>query len=417
MRHLIWLRTRHWVIGLIVLAILVAWWVAMRAAETDYQWSQVDDLGPTMPLSAPSLLSPPLAVIRQTSVPGAPLIYQPLNTGRSVPILSYPDVNPRQWQAAFARDDAYHVVWLEPDNRLRSALIAAHGETQRGPIMLAADVQPDFVTLTLADGRLLVVWIAARTGDLNALVIDAAGRPGPVSTPILGGVVRIAAALDHAERVHLAWLTAPAPAQWEMRYQVSGVYPVAIDTPITLHTFRLAPGESLTSFRMGLDNTHGYLFWGTTTAEQPDIERLQMLSFPLDASADVRVLDLVLPKDFQPSEQTLAYGHVGRIALPESKPGHAAALRWPRPASGQSAVFPLALAVRTSDGWRPGIVYFRQGEMLGHQIVAPWPADAGPPALWADPSGNLYLVWAGLRNTSPHLYVASTNGRGLIPID
>jgi hypothetical protein len=186
-----------------------------------------------------------------------------------------------------------------------------------------------------------------------------------------------------------------------------------MDSPSVLHSLTLLPGESLTTFRIGLERTHGYLFLGTSSAEQPDVEHVRVLSFPLDSPAVVRAFDLLLPDHFTPSGPPLDVLHIGRIEPVPDTPLHPAALRWPRPAPGQHTILPLAVSLRASDGWRPGIVYFQSGDLLGFQEIAPLPADGGPPALLVEPSGDLHLAWVGLDGASPHLYTAHTGGKGL----
>jgi hypothetical protein len=105
---------------------------------------------------------------------------------------------------------------------------------------------------------------------------------------------------------------------------------------------------------------------------------------------------------------------IGRVERADGTAENPAALRCPRPAPGQHSLLPLAIALRTTEGWRPAVAYFQGGALLGFQIVAQLPADAAPPALTVDSSGDLYLAWLGLDGTTPHLYTASTAGKGLI---
>jgi hypothetical protein len=417
MRRLTDLKSWHPVIWLILFPILTALAAGSRVADSRYQWPQVTDHGAVAPLDEPALLAQPLALIWRPVTSPAPLAYQPLDSGRmKIGILSYSDVNPRRWQAAPAELPTYHVMWLEQDNRLRSALVDITGETVRGPIDLASGIRPDFVTSSLSDGRLLVLWTSARTAEIGTLIIDSAGRPGPIDHLPSERIAQVAAGLDRAGMVHLAWLTSPTPDNRAIYYRASSTNPVTIDAPTLLDTFTLAPSESITAFRLGLDDTHGYLFWGTTTAAQPDVERVRVLAFPLDSPADVTLSELVLSDRFTPSGQNLTTLHVGRIAPLAETPSQPARLRWPRPAPGQQAFLPLAVALRTPEGWRPAVVYYQNGEALGFQIVAPLPADAGPPGLLAGQTGELVLAWTGLNNMTPHLYTAHTSGKGLVSV-
>jgi hypothetical protein len=402
-------RFTLWV--LILFSILTALAAGTRVTSDRFQWALVNDRGAAAPLDEPALLAQPLALIARSV--DTPLAYAPL-AGDQTPtgILPYPDVNPRRWQVAPASASAYHIVWQEQDTRLRCALIDIDGTTVRGPIELATSARPDFVTLPGDDGDLLVIWINSRTAEINAVTIDSAGRPGPITAFPSQRITHVAAARDQTGLIHVAWLTSPAPDQWTIFYQASAANLLTLDTPALLHTFTLAPGESITALHMGLDDTHVYLFWGTTTAVQPDTERVQVISFPLGSPAAVMLSELRLPDHFTPTATLPDLPYVGRIDPVTTPPSHPAWLRWPRPASGQSAALPLAVALRTTDGWQPAVVHFQQGDPIGFQVIAPLPADAGPPALLA--SDDLLAVWTGLDGITPHLYTAQTSGKGLI---
>jgi hypothetical protein len=403
-------RFTLWV--LILFSILTALAAGTRLTSDHFQWALVNDRGAAAPLDEPALLAQPLALFARSV--DTPLASYPL-AGDQTPtgILPYPDVNPRRWQVALASTSAYHIVWQEQDTRLRCALISTEGNTVRGPIELATSARPDFVTLPGENGDLLVIWINNRTAELSAVTIDSAGRPGPISSFPSQRIAHIAAARDQTGLIHTAWLTSPAPDQWTIFYQASVANPLALDTPVPLHTFTLAPGESIATLQMGLDDTHVYLFWSTTTAAQPDTERVHMISFPVDSPAAGTLSEVRLPDHFTPTTILAALPRVGRtdpITVPPTQP---AALRWPRPSPGQSAALPLAVALRTADGWRPAVVYFQHGDLTGFQVIAPLPADAGPPALLA--SGDLVAAWTGLDGIVPHLYIAQTDGEGLVP--
>jgi hypothetical protein len=403
-------RFTLWV--LILFSILTALAAGTRLTPGRYQWALVNDRGAATPLDEAALLAQPLALFARSV--DTPLAYYPLAGDRTpTGILPYPDVNPRRWQVALASRSAYHVVWQEQDTRLRCALISTAGTTVRGPIELATSARPDFVTLPGEDGDLLVIWINNRTAELSAVTIDSAGRPGPISSFPSQRIAHVAAARDQTGLIHTAWLTSPAPDQWTIFYQASAANPLTLDASTPLYTYTLAPGESITTLQMGLDSTHVYLFWSTTTAAQPDAERVQVIRFPIDSPAAWTLSEVRLPDHFTPTSTLAALPHVGRIDPVTAPASHLAGLRWPRPAPGQSDALPLAVALHTADGWRPAVVYFQHGDLIGFQVIARLPADAGPPALLA--SGDLVAAWTGLDGITPHLYTAQTGGKGLIP--
>lgn len=411
------LKPWHPAIWLIVFSILTAWAAGSKLMEARWQWAQITDHGATTPLNEPALLTQPLAVIWPPVPWLEPLAFTLLDSSRSqTGLLPYSDVNPRRWQVAPADTTTYHIIWLEQNNRLRSALVNSTGETMRGPIDLAPEAQPDFETLSLSDGRLLVLWCSQRTAKISALIIDSAGRPGPITLLSPERVALLAARQDRAGLIHLTWLNSPRPDHWEIYYQTSGLNPVVVETPALLTTFTLAPGQSLAAFQMGLDETHGYIFWSIATAESPAVEQVWALTFPLDAPAEVVIAELALPGRFTPSRRDVTALHIGPMASLTTPPTQSAPLRWLRPASGQPAILPVAVALCTPDGWRPAIIYYRHGETLGFQVVAPLPANAGPSTLHTDLTGNLILAWSGLAGMTPHLYTAYTSGKGLVHV-
>ncbi|HVO70285.1 MAG TPA: hypothetical protein VMT24_09575 [Aggregatilineaceae bacterium] len=409
-----WKRPGLWIA---LVSILVAVTAANRAEPRNYQWPRIQDRGGTYAMSSPAfvLTTQDQALIWRPSGTDTPLTYLPLaGRGAAVPIVPYSDVEPLRWEAVPASLSTFHLIWRERDGRLRSALIDTGGQTIRGPIELAADAQPDFVTVPLPDGGSLVLWIAASRGQLALSRIDPDGRPGSTSRPLPAQIERIAAALDQEDVVHLAWLASSSPGTWTIYYQATSAADSRIDAPESLYTFALTPEESVASFVIGLDGTHGYIIWSTAAAAQPDLEHVHTLTFPLGRAASGALHELQLPQHFSPSENVRAADlAIGRVGEMPSAPHLSAALRWPRPAPGQHDILPVAVALYTPDGWRPGVVYYRDGAGLGFQIVGQFPADAGPPTLSADPSGTLHLAWSGLQGSLFHLYTADTGQQGL----
>jgi hypothetical protein len=410
-----WRRPGLWIA---LVSILVAVTAANRAAPKNYQWPRIQDRGGTYAMSSPAfvLTIQDQALIWRPSRADTPLTYLPLaGTGAAVPIVPYSDVEPLRWEAVPAGPSTFHLTWLERDGRLRSALLDAEGQTIRGPIELAPDARPDYVALPLPDGGSLVLWIGAGQDQLALSRIDQDGRPGSTSRPLSARIDHMAAALDRENVVHLVWLASSSPSTWVIYYQSTSATDFRVDAPEPLYTFTLTPEESVASFAIGLDGTHGYVFWSTVAAAQPDVERVHVLAFPLDQPANVMESDLQLPPHFSPSEDVraadLTIGRVGQLA-PAPRPS--AELRWPRPAPSQHTILPVAVALRTPDGWRSGVVYCQDGSALGFQIVAALPADAGPPSISADPSGTLHLAWSGLQGSLPHLFTADTGELAIV---
>jgi hypothetical protein len=412
---------------LMLWAVLVSAVVAMAAAvraantpETAYEWPVVREHGSTGTLNAPAFLqtSRQTALIWQPPGAGTALVATPLDQMPiDIPILPYPDLSLRRWLAAPAESDTFHLVWADDSSRLQSALIDAEGQTVRGPVDLASDVQNDFAVLSHHTGRLLILWIDTNTQQLFASDIDDTGRPRAPGEPLLDDVSRIAAVIDQTDTVHLVWLTYNTPDSWMVNYHTlpaGDLTHAAFSEPEPLLLIPLAPNEGIASFAIGLDQTHGYLFCGLNTAARPDVERVYVLAFPLDRPGMSTRTELILPAEPARLDVSLSSElHTGLAAALPDSPDRRADLRWPRPAPGQHDLLPLAITLHTTNGWRPAVVYFRDGAALGFQVAAPKPADGGSPALAIDPAGNIRLAWTGLQDLTARVYTAYTAGQGL----
>jgi hypothetical protein len=316
------------------------------------------------------------ALIWQPEQQDTSLTYMSLTNGESYPILPYPDVIPQDWQAAPADDNNYHVVWLEMDGRLRSALIDPQGQTVRGPVELAPQIQSNFIALPY-QGKLLVFWLSRSA--LMLTEIDGSGLPHAEATLISGRFNFLAGGITNDGIIHLAWLTATEANTWAVHYQ-STPYPVQEFDPRSLLSFHLEPGDTVARLSMGLDTRYAYLFLSATSATTPQEEHIQVLSFPFDQPITAEIYEVVL------SENT--------------------PLRWISPSDGQHSLLRTAAAVKTPEGWRPAIVYFQAGTLQDFEIVASQPANAAPPIVGIDSEGQPYLAWSGLDGAIPTLYTA-----------
>ncbi|MBI5960571.1 MAG: hypothetical protein HY866_17665 [Chloroflexi bacterium] len=412
----IWNRRRSKLILPILCAVISAAIAGISLKPAAGGWPEIQSHGATYALEEPAWLksSESLAILWRPIGATTPLTYQRMDSIESpVDLLPYADLEPRRWQAVPADEGMNHLVWLEKNDRLRSALLDAQGQTIRGPIELASNVKPGFAILEQRDHSVMVFWINQRQDQAAALQIDPAGRPGPVQNPITGRVSFLAAGIDvgHENQMTLAWLSSSTPREWTINYQTFHSSGLEINTSETLYRFTLNADESIASFSLGMDHTHNYIFWSLHNAQSPDTERAFVLALP---SSDLTVTEILLPEQFTPSRRLTGNGlNIGRIQPVTQLPDSPAALRWLRPAHDQQAVLPVALALRTENGWQPGIIYFQNGKLLGFQVVSNQPADAGPPALAVSAGGDLVLAWSGLKEAVPHLYSASTAGKGL----
>jgi hypothetical protein len=404
---------------LMLIAILFASAVGIHVtdppASVQYQWPDVQDRGPTPALAHTSwlLTATHRALIRHAPNASSPLTYRNLDqTSTAIGLIDYPDVQPYRWRAAPAEGASYHLVWVEKDGGLFSAQISAAGETLRGPITLAENAAPHFITLPYGDDRLLLLWSDNSTGRLMFNSLDPTGLPFLESKPLDSRVGTFAAAVDRRDTLHLAWLQSRTPGAWTVQYQAVPINDaITLDAPSELYTITLEPEATLASIALGLDQTHAYLVWGIRYASAPDDEQVHVLHFPLERPDLSTVQPLRLPPAFDPRNMS-AWGPVAPAAVTGTAP---AALRWVDVPPGQYPVLPVALAVQTTRGWRPAVVYFQGGDSLGFQRVADLPADAGPIQAAIDEVGALHVAWTGLvDDTTPHLYTSRYNREGLL---
>lgn len=371
-------------------------------------WPYVWLAGVTEPMKSPAWVDidrQPALIWRAVDA-DAPLSMTPFDSPESKqPLIDYPGVDPQIWWAVRASADSFHLVWRQPDGAYHNALIASDGRTLRGPIDLPGRAKSDAILLPQTRGHAALLWHDPDSAQVVTVDLDQEGRPGPVRTLPFRHVARFSAAVDRHDRLHAAWLSAQEPDVWTVRYQFDPTADEGQPSAAELHTFSTQPGESIVAFALGLDDTHGYVAWSITNAAQPDVETVFVLPFSLGLLSANTPIELRVPSKVRDDAVDSPYGRLYRLA-PDTAPF--AALRWPVIASSQHSISPLVVAARLDDGWRPAVVYFQAGRLLGFQVIASHPANAGPPALAFDAEGKLYVAWPGLRRTATILHVASS---------
>ncbi len=391
---------------LMAIAVTVAGVVGSRTQVSPAHWPKSQDLGPVEPLSEAALTVAPgeNAVIAPFLTTNTPLALYALGPTSTDGILPYNDVAPQAWRVFPADATTFHIIWQEQDNRLRSALIDISGQTIRGPIELDRDIQ-QYDASSLPDGRVAVTWVDAQR-YLRALVVDREGRPGPVYSPLAARIDAIAATADRTGYMHWVWLTSSVPNQWMLHYQADEAPDANFDSAHDLHTFSLTYGEYLTGFRIGLDETHGYVFWSSSTIARPDIEHAFVLSFPLVDPSRVTINPLNFPQDYRPASAKLEGDNVIRYLDRRTPPDGVGSVRWLRPAPEQYAILPVSLVVFEDGVWYPVMAYFQRGALLGEQRLSPRSAEGGPPAATLVSDNELIATWSELVGPEARRYSA-----------
>ena len=405
-------KYRAWGAGALGLALLLALGTTWLGHREPTRW-HITEHGLTLPLSDAAVLFTETggALVWQPAEAPIPFALTPLDAPeRTVPLQPYAEGVPTTWRAVLTARGTLHVVWQERDGRLRSALLTADGVTLRGPVTLAETAERDFAPVALADGSAWVLWRTA-TERIASVLLDAEGRPGPVTVHAPRHVQKLAAAGDTAHGVHVAWAERSAPDTLTLHYAAPtaprAAEAKALTNSATLGTWTLAPSESVRTFALGVDATHSYLLLGEMDASAPHHERVTVLSFPLDAPERAQRIPLTLaarptPKSALP---------LGTYTVPQAETlptdaVDAAPLRWPRPATGARDFFALALAVWREGRWQPALVYFQNGEPRGYEVLSGPPADAAPPTLALRPDSAPVLSWAGLVRGEVYRYSA-----------
>lgn len=405
-------KTRHVaMIGAIMFAIitgLIAWYAVNHTDQPAHH-----PLGETSPGKTAAILpiEADTLIFWQPWDSPTPIMAQSLTTGTQTGILPYPDVDPVRWLAAPADQDAFHIIWLEQDERLRSAVVSPSGETLRGPITLDFQAMRDFSVLPHVQNQALVIW---RTGDQQITIqqLDAAGRPGVATRLAVSQVKVIAASLDRTGTLYLGWISSSAPNVYTFYYQTLKPDNPELDAPVLLHTQELPPTAAITNLVFSLDSTHAYLAWEMVTAAPTAIrQQADLLAFPLDDPSQVTHIPLQLPQYTahcaRPTTTALAVGKLCQLA---TSPDSAAEIRWLTAASGQALDAALLIATsRAGQGWHPVMIVLQNGAALGYRVLSAQPADAGPPALSVSAAGQIVATWGGIDGVIPELYAVQLN--------
>ncbi|NDJ75016.1 MAG: hypothetical protein GYB65_02045 [Chloroflexi bacterium] len=420
----IWGISRLYFTWIVLAAVIAAIALGSRMANDStpiYRWADLRAYT-TVPAFTPVdvlITTRHRALIVPAATDDAVLTYTALEPGdEDRPLLPYPNIEMIRWQAAAAQGELLHLVWLTPEHTLFSAYISAEGETLRVN-ELAGDVRADFLVLPYGTGSLRLIWVDTHDSSLMTRCIDPGGRPEPLysNQQLLPQAHFAAGAMGTDGRLHLAWLQAQTAQDWTLWYQAGDAGDLDIQTARVVDTLLLEPGETLSEVHLGLDTTHAYLFWTTQSSDQPDISRVSLATFPLGAPDEITFTELALPRVVDPvSLVTLDPVPYGPVVPLGDRADDPAAMRWVIPVPGQASILPLTLAQRTTDGWRPAVVYFQAGQALGFQVITALPANAGPATPVRDPAGDLVLAWPVLQGTDVGLYIASTAGAGLVEV-
>ncbi len=299
-------------------------------------------------------------------------------------VLPLPPVHPYAQQLAPAANGNIHLFWLDAgdsgETRLFTALITPEQTVERGPTQVSDRRTARYALMSNGDGTLWAVWSGGLLSEpaLYAQYIDADGRPREPQ-PLVSDADWLEITYTGAGTQILFWLQASNSRPHVARF-VNGAL---ADIQPAADAVALNGGDLLTSFRAGLDHTHAYLFWNLTRANgQPET---WVSSSPLAApvwSAPQRLGVEWTTKSF------FETGFNGGRAYP----AHSGErwLSWSAPVAGQLETLPVAAAY----GSNLGLVYFRDGDIIGYQNIVTIAGLIGTPFLLTDRDLHLYLAWS-----------------------
>ncbi len=280
----------------VLIAVVTGWIAGARVQVPPHRWPDQATYAPADPLSdaAFMLTLRQRALIWEPADPAVPFAYQSLDDREhETGLLLYGTINPQMWASVPAQADAFHLVWIDTDNHLRSALVHTSGDTLRGPVNVLERAPGDITLVPASNGTARIFWRAA-DGTIMSLPLDSEGRPGRTTTHTPSHVQRFAVAADDDLNLHAIWLTAEKPGIWQIMTQRFDST-AAEDNPRLLYSFALPDHASIATLDLGLDRRYGYAILGTTHATQPDAEQITVITFPLVAPGETRITDLILP--------------------------------------------------------------------------------------------------------------------------
>lgn len=378
--------------GLCALVTLIAWLIvaAPHRNSSSGHWHHIQAHGPAQALQQASLLptADGMVLVWQPADRPTPLVAEHLTTRTQTGILPYPDVHPTAWHALPATANTFHIIWLEQDDRLRSALIAHNGETLRGPIELAV-AAVDFKAVLGKAGTGQVFWRTLQN-DLRSTALDAEGRPNPEQTVLARRVrefatLRVPTTVSEPENAYfLAWFAQASAFTWELhatRITADTDFNPSPQLPIA--TVPVESDETLTYLGAGTDSSKIYVLWALATVTAPD-----------------RV---------QPDGVMLSWSDIGAaspLSLASFADGYDTPIRWLYLLAELDTPPMLALTIKTANGWRLSAVSLTDRANNAPVIISELPADAGPPVLGVTSDRMLWAAWSGLQAGRPTLFTA-----------
>lgn len=305
--------------------------------------------------------------------------------------LQLPVLNPHTLTMLPAMGQGQHLLWLDtwpqPDGSFQQRLLTAYWtsdfQIERGSIPVSALPTLHYSAISNPDGSAWVVWSGGlpEQPGLYVSFVDPVGRPRQPSRLTSDGDWPVLV-LSNDGVLHLYWL------------RRSGVYHARLEDEQLIDPVRLTDSidleltDWLTSFSVGIDQTHIYLFWNVFRGALQTAE--VWMSAGMSSAADNWSSPQLLGRGESGVSVAATGFNSGRTTrMPPNRATFAAV-----PLRGQYETLPVALYRRNT----VAIVYFQSGEVAAYQDVATWdtPATFELPAIATDINRHLYLTWVHL---------------------
>ena len=319
----------------------------------------------------------------------------------AVTVLPLPPVHPYGQQLFPAGDGGVHLLWLDADadgvTQVYSALLSAKLDVLRGPTPLTTSGAWRYAAYAAPDGTLWVVSSGGNVSEPSLTVheVDAQARPRLQDQPAVvpdADWPTLRRAADGT--LWLYGLRLPENRVWVATLtdgQVSSAQAIS-DSPV------LNAGDRLEGFRVGQDGAQQYLFWDITRANGERESWWTRGAFAAESLPPPERLR-VEAGDSLALETGFAGGQVESAQI-----GGEGAV-WVTPLDSAESVLPAAALL--SDG-QLGVVYFRDGTLVGMQRLGVAPTLLGLPMLVADGDAHLYLTVAEAGESTAALMLYST---------
>lgn len=292
------------------------------------------------------------------------------------------------------------------------------------------------------DGTIALLW--ADTSEEAPGIYYASLRPEGTLTAapvrVVPGGMEPDMAVGEDGRLHLAWVEEPAPAQRVVHYGILSPAAGEVLPPggMTVGSIPVETGLVTYPPRVGLDDTHAYVFWSVEhrgglaqglaesffaavplqqpTAERPSVRQVLLPEQVGPESSEVTRLEflpLAHPSTRKFDSRNRWYPlQPMTFRSPEFVGPYSGYVLMPAPLAYQGPSLPVAFAVKEQFHRRaavePVLALFEGGALWGHQDAGRTGGLSMFPTLEMDAAGNLHLAWVDFQQFGEYQVLYAT---------